>query len=76
MEEVKGRKRRVRKLGMVEAMMRARRERRRVVRGFSLRGRFGCWMELIGFIEGLEMFICTVGLDLDCLVDVNSKDEG
>ncbi len=43
-EEVKGRKRRVRKLGMVEAMMRARRERRRVVRGFSLRGGFGCWM--------------------------------
>ena len=37
-EDVKGRKRRVRKLGIVEAMMRTRMEMRRVVRGFSLRG--------------------------------------
>ena len=36
-EVVKGRKRRVRKLGNVEAMMRTRMERMRVVRGFSLR---------------------------------------
>ena len=33
---VKGRKRRVRKVGIVEAMMRARVDKRRVVRGFSL----------------------------------------
>ena len=37
MEDVKGRKRRVRKLGIGEAMMRMRIERMRVVRGFSLR---------------------------------------
>lgn len=36
-EVVKGRKRRVRKLGIVEAMMRARTERMRVVRSFSLK---------------------------------------
>ena len=36
-EVVNGRKRRVRKLGIVEAMMRARTQRKRVVRGFSLR---------------------------------------
>ena len=36
-EVVKGRKRRGRKLGIVDAMMRARMERMRVVRGFSLR---------------------------------------
>lgn len=36
-EVVKGRNRRVRKLGIVEAMMRARMERMRVFRSFSLR---------------------------------------
>lgn len=35
-EVVKGRKRRLRKLGIVEAMMRARMEKMRVVRSFSL----------------------------------------
>lgn len=37
-EVVKGRKRRVRKLGIVEAIRRARREKRKVIRSFSLRG--------------------------------------
>lgn len=36
-EDVKGRKRRVRKLGIVEAMMRTRVEMKRVVRGFRLK---------------------------------------
>ena len=36
-EVVKGRKRRFRKLGIVEAIMRARTERMRVVEGFSLK---------------------------------------
>ena len=37
-EVVKGRKRRLRKLGIVEAMMRARTKKMRVVRSFSLKG--------------------------------------
>lgn len=36
-EDVKGRKRRVRKLGIVEAMMRTRVEMKRVVKGFRLK---------------------------------------
>lgn len=36
-EDVKGRKRRVRKLGIVEAMMRTSVEMKRVVRGFRLK---------------------------------------
>lgn len=36
-EVAKGRKRRLRKLGIVEAIMRARTTRMRVVKGFSLR---------------------------------------
>ena len=39
---VKGRKRRVRKLGIVEAMMRRRMERMKVVRGFSLGDEVEC----------------------------------
>lgn len=44
-EEVKGRNRRVRKLGIVEAIMRARMERMRVLRSFSLKD-IGGLMEL------------------------------
>ena len=40
-EEVKGRKRRVRKLGIVEAMMRAMMEKMRVFGSFSLRDIWG-----------------------------------
>ena len=41
-EVVKGRKRRVRKLGIVEAMMRRRVERMKVVNGFRMRDGVGC----------------------------------
>ena len=40
-EDVKGRKRRVRKVGIVEAMMRTKMERRSPVKSFSLRDLVG-----------------------------------
>ena len=69
MEVVKGRKRRVRKLGIVEAMMRARTERMRVVRGFSLRDVGPFRWNLIEMIKVLEVFM----YGCISLVDVNSR---